>query len=130
MKLLYCEKCGDIIAPLRANNRARWCICGKHAVWWLDGSRGILRVHDTEDPEAIQYEGWEPAAYVLGINNQFLCYPGEINAFVVRKIDQDCHDDYIFKRIHSPLIRIRPGQSRDTAWARLPKIGEAVEPNH
>jgi hypothetical protein len=66
----------------------------------------------------------------LGINNQFLCYPGEINAFVVRKIDQDCPDDYIFKRIHSPLIRIRPGQSRDTAWARLPKIGEAVEPNH
>jgi hypothetical protein len=121
MKLLYCEICGDIIAPLRANNKARWCICGRFAVWWTDAQRGILRLHDSKkDEQEADGEEWRPYAYVLGINNAFLMYAGRIDADVVKHLDEICPDTYVFKRIHSPLIRVRPGETSDTAWSPLP----------
>ena len=120
MKLLYCELCGDIIAPLRANNRARWCICGRHAVWWIDGGRGILRVHDREFADNNGRPVATQRAYILGINNDFLQCPYDIDAETVKAINDACPDTFLFKRIGSPLIRIRPGQSGDTGWASLP----------
>lgn len=108
MKLLFCQSCGDILAPLRKDLAARWCRCNRHAVWWVDGQRGILRLHD-------RY-GENDAAYVLGINNDFLSCPHRITAQDVKDINDATPDTYLFKRIGSPLIRVRPGESNDTAW--------------
>lgn len=124
MKMLNCEICGDIIAPLRANNVARWCVCGRHAVWWVDGQRGILRVHDHQSPFADGRPA-DPAyarAYVLGVNNDFLMYPYPHDAESVRMINERCPDSYLFKKWGTPFIRIRPGESNDTDWAPLPKL--------
>lgn len=119
MKLLLCQECYDIVAPNPTNLLCRTCICQRHTVWWVDGAKGILKVCDCHQENN--------AAYVLGINNQFLRYPGEITAHVVKQIDDACPDTYIFKRIHSPLIRIRPGQSNDTSWATREELLEVCK---
>ena len=64
MKLLFCETCGDIIAPHRANNVPRWCDCKRHAVWWTDRFAGMLEVWD-------RYPGpkLELACYIIGLPN-------------------------------------------------------------
>lgn len=121
MKLLYCQICGDIIAPFRGNLKPRWCLCERHAVWWVDGTRGILRVYDKEGPTVAGPAHYNQMCYVLGINNHFLHHPGDINAEVVKQLDVECPDSYLFKRWHSPIIRIRPGYSNDTGWAPLPR---------
>jgi hypothetical protein len=53
-----------------------------------------------------------------------LCMEGHsINADVITKLI-DAHDEsYPFKRWRSLVIHIRPGESRDTAWAALPPKG-------
>lgn len=114
MKLLFCQDCGDIVAPHRQDMKVRWCNCRTHAIWWVDGTRGILRVHDTR--------GYNRYAFVIGLHNRFLGFPGNhIGAEDVKAILDDTPDTYIFKRINSPVIRIRPGYSNDTAWeATLP----------
>lgn len=122
MKLLFCQECGDIIAPLPVNNQPRWCRCKRHAVWWVNGAAGVLRLYDRESgpPMALEQRSYpaRPRAYVIGLTNALLGYEGEaLNAAVVQKL-VDLHDDsYIFKRWRSLVIRIRPGESSDTAWA-------------
>ena len=123
MKLLFCGKCGDIIAPLNARDQPRSCVCGRLKVWWSDPEKGILRVHDVEGPTIAGPTKYNEVAWVLGINNSFLLYEGRITAEVVKQIDDDCPDNYLFKRVHSPLIRFRPGETSDTAYAELPKDG-------
>src|SRR5690348_7334890 len=82
MKLLYCEDCGDIIAPWPKANRPRYCDCRSHAVWWVDPDKGILRVCATSGhPEVVKaYNGapaGDPRAFVIGITNALLKYPGD-----------------------------------------------------
>lgn len=113
MKLLFCQSCGDIVAPFSKDNVPRWCDCHRHAVWWIDGQRGVLRVHDIG--------ATCNAAYVLGVSNSFLMYPDEITATVISKLHEDMPETYLFKRIGSPIVRIRPGASSDTAWSELPR---------
>lgn len=121
MKLLYCQECDDIIAPWPKANEPRDCRCGRHAVWWIDPAKGILRVCDRHGRE-----GWPRAAraYVLGITNLLLQMDGGMTA---EKVEQaiDLHDEYyLFKRWRSLIIRIRPGESGDTRWAPLPGTGD------
>jgi hypothetical protein len=123
VKLLFCQECGDIIAPHHEELTPRWCTCGRHAVWWLNLGTGTLRLHDrlsARDIEERHYPA-RPRAYVIGLTNALLMYSGEaLNADVVTALI-DAHDDsYLFKRWRSLVIRIRPGESGDTAWASLP----------
>lgn len=120
MKLLFCQACGDIVSPLRQSRRIRKCICGLHAVWWEEPQAGILRVSYTQAVDGKPIGN--PSAFVIGLTNMLLNWPSEkITAEdVTAMIDR--HDDfYIFRKIRSLVLRIRPGESSDTAWAPLPE---------
>ena len=131
MKLLFCQECGDIIAPHPIDGQPRWCRCKRHAVWWIDGARGTLRLWDAlEGPYcSVDAEGKEkplwypnrPRAYVIGLTNALLnCEWQGLGAEIVQKLIDSHSDYYLFKRWRSLVIRIRPGESGDTAWSRLP----------
>lgn len=132
MKLLYCEDCGDIIAPYRQADRPRWCLCGRHAVWWVDPARGVLRLFDSEPDNLIErgdrlYPKRRPHAWVIGLHNEFLQMPFGHDAESIKTIIDGTPDSYIFKRWGSLVIRIRPGESGDTGWAR-PPVGPGSSP--
>lgn len=126
MKLLFCQDCGDIIAPRPTANVPRDCACGRHAVWWVDPSAGILRVCDRHGFKSGDHEGWPriARAFVLGMHNAFLTWPEDVDAKVVSLILDSTPDSYLFKRQNSVVIRIRPGESGDTRWAALPVAKE------
>jgi hypothetical protein len=75
-KLLYCQECGDIIAPYRKERKVRWCVCGRHAVWWENSWAGILRVHDSWGKDG---QPSAAMAYVLGLTNVWLGMPEGTN---------------------------------------------------
>ena len=118
MKLLYCEECGDIVAPWPTANKPRDCRCGRHAVWWVNPFTGVLRVCDRLG----RPNGWpsRARAYVLGITNLLLHMDGNMTADKVEAAIDEHEDTYLFKRYRSLIIRIRPGESGDTCWAALP----------
>lgn len=118
MKLLYCELCGDIIAPWREPRNIRYCRCETHAVWWENPAKGILRICDTRVHSGCPSK---PQAWVLGITNLFIQYPDSPMSASVTEAIIDAHEDYyLFKQRRSPIIRIRPGESGDTRWEKLP----------
>lgn len=123
MKLLYCQACGDIVAPWPVAKQPRDCRCRRHAVWWVNPSTGILRVHDR-----FGRDGWpnRAAAYVLGITNLLLGMDGDMSAEKVEAAIDAHEDSYLFKRWRSLIIRIRPGESGDTRWAPLPSTEETT----
>lgn len=131
MKLLYCQECGDIIAPWSAANVVRYCNCRAHAVWWVNPDSGVLRVCRvyppavmTNMPEAERgMPCGNPRAWVLGITNLLLHFDRERtpDAQEVQDLIGQHPDSYIFKQTRSLIIRIRPGQSGDTGWAPLPE---------
>lgn len=118
MKSLYCQDCGDIIAPYPRELEPRFCRCKRHAVWWVDPSAGVLRVCDTLGRDG---QPGRARAWVLGFTNLWLQNPAEdLTADDYREI-VEAHDDYyLFKKLGSVAIRIRPGMSSDTRWAPLP----------
>lgn len=137
-KLMFCGACGDMVAPGQVDMRARWCHCGRHAVWWRDGRRGLLSVHDRLFPERNGGAGGK--AWVIGLHNMLTmmggstadpnsrwCTPNEVgdpptdgNLLTRKKwVEQaleDTPDTYLFKRVNSLVIRIAPGYSGDTRW--------------
>lgn len=129
MKLMFCGNCGDIVSPGLADLEVRWCACRRHAVWWIDGGRGILRVHDAQMPERNGGDGGR--AWVLGLHNGVLHDGGLVKyghagnevttkAQVERLIDET-PDTYVFKRARSLVVRFAPGYTGDTAWSQLPE---------
>lgn len=131
MKLLYCQDCGDIVAPARANFKVRWCDCGRHAVWWENGAAGKLVVHDkikgdSHKGSGSHYEGFpndgDPRAWVLGLHNAVLM-ADRLTADDTRALI-DAADGYLFKTRGSLVIKLRPLESNDTRWSsRLPEGG-------
>lgn len=114
MKLLFCTSCGDITAPFRKDREVRYCRCGRHYIWWEDGEKGIVRVHDTRKIN--------DSAYLLGVHNGFLMYPHSHTKEIISLLLETTPDYYIFKTQNSLIIRFRPGESSDSAWAaELPK---------
>lgn len=122
MKLLYCQDCGDIVAPWPKANEPRDCRCGRHAVWWLNPFTGVLRVCDRQGLD----NGWpkRASAYVLGITNLLLGMDGNMTAEKVQAAIDEHEETYLFKQWRSLIIRIRPGESGDTRWAALPASGQ------
>jgi hypothetical protein len=131
MKLLYCQECGDIIAPDAKALVTRRCRCHRHIVWWEDPERGIIRVCDSlGHPEVVKEMNGapqgRPRAWLLGITNRLLFHPcpGPLSADEVERVI-DAHENYyMFKTTRSLIVRFRPGQSSDSAWA-LPPDWEA-----
>lgn len=126
MKLLYCLVCGDIVAPLRVDMKPRSCACGRHHVWWRDGSQGLISVHDThcaidDPPEDVVYRPpSNPRAWLLGITNSFLSWPlVGMSADDVTQIIDSHADWYLFKKIRSCVVRFRPGETADSRWERV-----------
>ena len=129
MKLLYCHLCGDIIAPAPEACVPRFCRCLDHAVWWLSPMLGVLRLwyrHGQYDPPNPDYNGvqptwhrmqFSPMAYVIGVHNGFLADERHHSASTVREHLDRTPDSYVFKRIGSLIVRVRPGESNDTDWA-------------
>ncbi len=131
MKLLYCEACGDIIAPYRVANKPRWCACERHAIWWVNPYAGEVRLFDREAPlgwiEQHRYPR-RPMAYLLGITNLLLNDPNQGMSAERVQAMIDAHDDYyLFKRYRSLIVRIRPGEADSTAWAAA--LPEGVSPD-
>lgn len=128
MKLLFCESCGDIVAPLDTPNFPRWCSGGEHAVWWVDPARGILRLYERDgryDPDTENGgHTWSRKrsphrAFVLGLHNGLLTYPSGLSRESIDAIIGATPDSYLFARQRSLIIRIRPGETSDTDWAEV-----------
>jgi hypothetical protein len=126
MKAIYCELCGDIVAPY-GDHKPRKCACGRHAVWWEDGAKGLIRVADLRGtPEEVRAVGGkplgDPKVWILGITNALLSYPGRgtPSSDEVQRLIDEHPDSYLFKTTRSLIVRIRPGQSGDSAWSALP----------
>lgn len=125
MKLMYCQDCGGITVPRPMNLVAASCECSRHYVWWVDGARGILKLHDRINPKCGTPEGRmypdKPRAYVIGITNALLrCDAQSLDEQTYQQIIDQHEDFYLFKRVRSCIIRIRPGETGDTSWGPLP----------
>lgn len=134
MKLMFCERCGELVVPSAKPRQYRPCYCGHHAVWWEDPQLGILRVYDATrnittrtmaDPEGEEYEytgppdGWASTVWIIGLHNQWMMHQLSGRKAIDAVLSQT-PDSYIFKRDGSIAIKIRPGQSSDTAYDDLP----------
>lgn len=131
MKALYCQACGDIIAPYPAHQRTatgkmpppRTCLCGRHAVWWTYEGPGYLRVWDRErlvrdGDKWVCPDDWKPAAFIIGMTNMVLLDKRDMLERSDYETICDAHDDYyLFKRKRQWAIRIRPGHTSDTSYA-------------
>lgn len=121
MKLLFCQDCSDIVSPLPVADEYRRCRCGRHALWWSDPAAGTLRLFDAYCPpkwiEEHKYPT-RPRAYVLGITNALLAYPGEgMSKEIVQQLVDEHPETYLFRQQRSLIVRFRPGATGDTAWA-------------
>ena len=129
MKLLYCQACGDIVAPFPRNDRPpRRCFCGAHAVWWDNPQTGQLRVccltgHPLLVEELKGAPLGRPSCYIIGLTNLLLHFPEERtpNTEEVQEIIDAHPASYVFKQTRSMVIRFRVGQTGDTAYAPLPE---------
>jgi hypothetical protein len=127
MKAMYCQECGDIVAPSRKNMKPRFCECGRFAVWWRDGSRGLISVHDTLHVPPANTDQYAPPlrerAFLLGLTNSFLLFPGDhISADDIQAIIDSHDESYMFKAKRTCVVRFRPGHSSDSRWeSKLPE---------
>lgn len=118
MKLMYCQDCGDVVAPGLRNREPQRCACRRHSVWWENGGAGVLRLEDHAN-RTLPYPA-RPRAYVIGLSNSILREPREgLNAEIVQELIDRHPESYLFKQWRSLIIRIRPGESSDTAWAHF-----------
>lgn len=125
MKALFCQVCGDIVAPFREVRKPRYCRCEMHAVWWEDAAKGIVRVCDTQGHEqlVVTRNGrplGAPQAFLLGFTNLWLSMPGTLEASDYADIVAAHEPSYLFAKMKSVAVRFRPGETGDSDWSRLP----------
>lgn len=124
MKALFCQKCGSIVSPPAKDLDVRWCDCQRHAIWWLKGERGIVRVHDIEGPTPEGPAAYNRRAWLLGISNELLEAPDhctEDGEFYSECFEQRKETGVtLFQRYGTFIVRFRPGETGDSAYAQLP----------
>jgi hypothetical protein len=121
MKLMLCQECYDLVVPRNENGVPAWCRCGRHAVWWFDADKGIIRVHDVEGPTVAGPAKINRSAFLIGISNSFLTWSGNVDAEAVRTMLAAIPENYLFKRVGSLVVRFYPGDTGDSGYAPLPK---------
>lgn len=116
MKLMYCAKCASTIVPNKRNLVATSCECGRFSVWWRDGDRGSISVHDKLGEYGL--DGDRPVCYLLGINNNLLTVPGVVlEAADYQALIDKTPPSYLFSSRRSLIVRFMPGHSADSMWA-------------
>jgi hypothetical protein len=114
MKLLWCEDCGDIVAPYRIRYDQRFCVCGRHAIW-LE-SDAIVRVCDTYWNRSVPVGG-EQRAWVLHIVPDPAPRPDASAEGGPAQLVTARGEDAPFGRLRAFAIRLRPGEAADSGWA-------------
>lgn len=116
MKLIYCQDCGDLVAPHRVEYRVRWCDCRRHAVWWRQSKLGLLSVFDSmrsgRPPELRHMVPLR--TYVLAIHNDFIHASKPV-------ISRNDYDDilagtpagHLYHQVGQICVRVRPGVAAD-----------------
>lgn len=123
MKALFCELCSTIISPPPEDKKVNWCSCKRHAVWWLDGFQGIIRVHDIEGPTSSGPATYNRHAWLLGISNALLTAKDEWTkdpGFWEVMNKQEPTASSLFRRYGTQIVRFRPGETGDSAYSELP----------
>lgn len=121
MKLLFCEDCGDIVAPCNVRNSCRYCACGRHAVW-LEGdgedlSEDFANVCDTYWTLSAP-DGEAQRAWILHVSPDILA--------AAREGDSQA-GDRIFRQMGAAIVRMRPGDAPSSRWSpALPAGGRAA----
>ena len=121
---MWCEECGDIVAPYRQNRRPRACQCGRYSIWWENSFTGVVRVYDAHQ------RGWRGCAvWVVGLANSFLSHVGRVTPDITQGLLDEIPDSYLFKRQNSLVIKFRPAETSDSAFASaLPQWPAPAEP--
>lgn len=101
MKALYCSACGDI-RGLRSDQIVQ-CACGRCSGGWDEPYQGLAWFY-CDDPDLL---------WGIGLHNGFLSEPNLVKAHLVW---QDAVG-YAFLTYGSPVVKFKPGQTRDTRWA-------------
>lgn len=123
MKALFCQLCGFIGSPPSKDMAVRWCDCGRHAVWWVKGEAGVIRVYDKEGPTPSGPAPYNRKAWLLGIHNGMLEAPAEWTEdpeFWETMSEQNPSADNLFGRYGTCIVRFRPGETGDSAYSGLP----------
>jgi hypothetical protein len=112
MKLMFCQECGSLVVP-GEDMEAKWCNCGRHAVWWRDGRRGLISFYDKRH---VDYPGYQQRAYLIGINNALLRADEIFDAKAYRELAAACGPSYLFHTYESNIVRAKPGNTNDSRW--------------
>lgn len=136
MKVLFCLDCGDMIAPLPKPRAIRVCNCERHAVWWENPQEGQIRVCDfgpavarLTNEQRASVGGApmvEPRCYLVGIDNAFLLYQGELGRKAIKEIYESAGSTMLFRSWNSCVVRFKPGETSDSAWSDVPQRDEPV----
>jgi hypothetical protein len=119
MKLMYCAKCATLVVPNKVNLAVTRCSCRRFAVWWRDGGRGLISVHDSYGRSGL--DGNKEVCFLLGINNNLLGISGtELSAADYQALIDATPETYMFKTRRSLIVRFVPGHSSDSMWADEP----------
>lgn len=114
---MFCRACGSLVVPA-GDLEPKWCSCGRHAVWWRDGKRGLISFHDKFDPSILSYQ---QRAYLIGINNAVLLADELFDASAYRELAKASGPSYLFHAYESNVVRAKPGNTNDSCWeATLP----------
>lgn len=122
MKLLLCEACGTIAAPMQHPYPIIYkipvqCLCGESWCWWENAEMGILKVYGEN-------------ARVLGIANNLLrakCDYYAVRDFEMEKLIEEIPDNYLFKKFKSLIIKYKPGFTEDTIKVTKEELDKQIE---
>lgn len=130
--MIFCEGCAALVVPSPRAGEGRGCECGRSVVWWDDPVAGRLAVFCHAGRQGVS---------VVGLHNGLLTepfprYDGEsgagaeravITAEQLARIVAETPATYLFKTVHSLVIRVRAGYTGDTRFATLREALDASE---
>ena len=128
MRLLFCQQCGDLRAPVAEARRPRFCACGRHSVWWADRMNGMLVICDGwgQQEERPGYpRGRMAYAWEIHLADEMLRAPVAVaDPPTIAKV-MSIESEALLRLAESPAIKYRPGETDDSSWGWFPShIGD------
>jgi len=121
MKLIFCDKCGTITAPMQHPYPIIYkipvsCLCKDSWCWWENAEQGILKVVGEH-------------AYAIGIANNLLNAKtdGVVGREEMDKLIAEIPDNYLFKLHSSLIVKYKPGITGDTLIATREELEKQIE---